>query len=1163
MHSFAVRVVVFCSCVLSCLCFTLPLAGQGTFTVTATPSALSIPQGNQETSTIATTISGGFNNGVSLSASGAPPGVAVSFNPSTIGAPGAGISTMTVSVIRLAQAGNYTITVNASGGGIKQTATVTLTVTAQGLPYFTLSASPSLLNIVQGTQGNSVLTTTVHNGFDHNITLSASGMPSGITVSFVPGIILSPGSGNSKMTISVSSSTPSGTYPITVTASGGGLFQNTAVTVMVASFTISASPASLSIAQGNQGTSQITTAISGGFNYSISLSASSMPTGTTVAFNPQTIPAPGAGNSIMTITVGNSTPVGTYPLTVTGSGGGLLQTVTVTLTVTGSGGGFTLAATPTSLTLQQNGQGYVAVTTRTNGFNNSITLAASGAPFGVTISFNPATIPAPGVGNSTMSIVVFGTTRAGNYPITVTATGGGNKQTVTVTLTVTVAGQPNFSLSAAPASLIVVQGNQGSSSINSTLSGTFNGAINLSASGTPSGVTASFAPATLAAPGSGNSVMTLAANKSVPVGSYPVTVTGNGGGIQQMAVVTLTVAPTGALVLPTSYFMQPYSYTLQVSFGKPPYTYQLVGGSLPAGLTLSQSGTISGSATATGVFPFSVLVTDSSQPPKQETFNYTLNAIIGLDGYGGLTAAPVPNCTQTGYFQLAKVNGRWVLADPDCNAFYRRSVYDADVLFILQQILQQRYDGSIHLWADHSLERMTGWGFNASDIYASLYMLPVPAGGEPPADIQVPFVLYYPALKDVEYAWQTLGLPEPVKDICGGFDSNGYNYYCLNLVDVFDPKWQQGNNGELTFQESLYQNGSSSFNTIPWITSISLGDSDFVFALKGNGGNPYNVGAYPHAGMMAATVNFDYSGQGYQDTELHSKYAWVSYLQNEYGTIDALNQSWNTGGFYTSFGDDGGFGTGTGVLDEDGRHTAWFGTDLANRYFTLVGVNSNLVGDLNAFLYQFTVQTYGVQASTIKTYDHNHLLECGNFGGIGEGGMRPQVMQGLHDSGCDVIVGNWNSTWPAVALSGNQAEYDATGIPVILWYGISSQADSDVSQYPTRGASFADYPSQFARGQQYGNDQQTIFNAQGSNGDYYIMGTAFWGLTDNSSEETNWGFITFMDNAYDGRCAVVAQGTDQYGYPCGGEATNYGDFLDGVTQTNSTILQRVIKSLQQ
>ena len=78
-------------------------------------------------------------------------------------------------------------------------------------------------------------------------------------------------------------------------------------------FTISASPASLSIAQGNKGTSTITTTISGGFNSAISLSASGVPSGTTVSFNPNPIPAPGAGNSTMTITVGGNTPPGPIP----------------------------------------------------------------------------------------------------------------------------------------------------------------------------------------------------------------------------------------------------------------------------------------------------------------------------------------------------------------------------------------------------------------------------------------------------------------------------------------------------------------------------------------------------------------------------------------------------------------------------------------------------------------------------------------------------------------------------------------------------------------------------------------------------------------------------------------------------------------------------------
>src|SRR5208337_3429117 len=79
------------------------------------------------------------------------------------------------------------------------------------------------------------------------------------------------------------------------TSQGGANGYGVVWEITLGSFTISASPASLSIPQGNQGTSTITTAISGGFNSPISLSASGMPTGTTVSFNPPTITTPGAG----------------------------------------------------------------------------------------------------------------------------------------------------------------------------------------------------------------------------------------------------------------------------------------------------------------------------------------------------------------------------------------------------------------------------------------------------------------------------------------------------------------------------------------------------------------------------------------------------------------------------------------------------------------------------------------------------------------------------------------------------------------------------------------------------------------------------------------------------------------------------------------------------
>jgi Putative Ig domain len=612
---------------------------------------------------------------------------------------------------------------------------------------------------------------------------------------------------------------------------------------------------------------------------------------------------------------------------------------------------------------------------------------------------------------------------------------------------------------------------------------------------------------------------------------------------------------------PPAKFEEPYSFNLQdllIQFGQPPYTYQLVSGSLPAGLAMDSSGEVTGTPASVGTSGFTVKVTDSSSPPQQKTLSYFIPVSIGFDTYGGLTAVPIPGCAQTGYFQLMKVNGRWVFADPNCNAFYQRAVYDADRLFILPQIMQSRYGNITALWANHSLERITSYGFNAVDIYYSLYMLPVGTGNNPPATVKIPFNLFFNSLNDVLNRPNDLGLPEPVKDICRGFDSNGYQFYCSNLADIFDPKWVAGNKQELINQEQLYTGG---FSNDPWITAISLGDTDYIFAIKGNGAGPAGTPAYPHPGMLVATANFQYSG--FQDNKLYSKYTWMNYLQKKYVNIAALNAAWGTGGFYTTFGDAGGFGTGTGVLDEDGRHTGWFSSDLHDRYFNLSGVNSNLAADLAAFLYQYTYRVYSVQTNTIRTYDQNHLFVCGTFGGVGEGGTRLPVLRALKDAGCNLIVGNWNSEHPGVALAGNKAQYDATGLPEYLWYAISSQADSDVSGYPENGVAFADYPSQPRRAQQYAKDQQAIFAAQGSNGDYYLLGTSFWSLTDNSSEKTNFGLLSYSDNAYDGRCAVIAQSTDPYGYPCGGETANYGDFLDSVTQTHSTILQKFIKAMLQ
>ncbi len=103
----------------------------------------------------------------------------------------------------------------------------------------------------------------------------------------------------------------------------------------------------------------------------------------------------------------------------------------------------------------------------------------------------------------------------------------------------------DFAISASPTAVSIVQGNSGSSTITTTVSGTFNAAVALTAAGQPTGVTVGFSPSSIAAPGAGSSTMSITVGATVAAGTYPITVTGTGGGKTHTATVNLTVTPSG------------------------------------------------------------------------------------------------------------------------------------------------------------------------------------------------------------------------------------------------------------------------------------------------------------------------------------------------------------------------------------------------------------------------------------------------------------------------------------------------------------------------------------------------------------------------------------------------------------------------------------------
>jgi len=108
-------------------------------------------------------------------------------------------------------------------------------------------------------------------------------------------------------------------------------------------FILGAAPNSLTIVQGNNGTSTITVTPLNGFSGNVNLSASGLPSGVTAGFSPN----PTASTSTLTLTASASAAIGTSTVTITGTSGSLTSTTTIALTVTGNGPSVTV--TPTTL----------------------------------------------------------------------------------------------------------------------------------------------------------------------------------------------------------------------------------------------------------------------------------------------------------------------------------------------------------------------------------------------------------------------------------------------------------------------------------------------------------------------------------------------------------------------------------------------------------------------------------------------------------------------------------------------------------------------------------------------------------------------------------------------------------------------------------------------
>ena len=515
-----------------------------------------------------------------------------------------------------------------------------------------------------------------------------------------------------------------------------------------------------------------------------------------------------------------------------------------------------------------------------------------------------------------------------------------------------------------------------------------------------------------------------------------------------------------------------------------------------------------------------------------------------LDQYGGVK---VPVAKASGAFARAKVGNRWILVTPEGHAFWMLGVFRVDVTGSIDDLndsyanrIVRKYENK-YKWAEQTTKRLRLWGFNTIGEYASRYVLPVKSSsGNPPNTEKMAFVTlsrpsFYGLKNTSNFA------PAPFKDLLNGTDSAVYTGWRGNgTPDVFDPNFQ-------AYAEGALRGGEQ--EPSPWLIGVAVDDAD---NLVGFGPGPELPAAriHPHIGWIVLVTNFQQATNRalnitYADPKVYSKDALRDFLRTKYGTIASLNSAW--GARYTSWDSDGGWPSGKGLLDESGRGP-WVGTDFDRLTRTAPQVRS----DLDAFLYEYAKRYFTVTAGSVRRRWPNTLV----FGPAtlnGWGGLtRGPILRAAGES-VDVLQ----------AIISGQRALDLTvkyagDLPIVTWTGVHANSDSALWRHPHTEFTLK---AQEERGRYYANTTAFLVDATTPSGVKPVVGHRLWAWVDSWGEKRNWGLVSFLDNAYDGKEAVRAPGKDPWGFPTGGEERDYGDFLSGVRRANEAVIQKLLREI--
>lgn len=340
-------------------------------------------------------------------------------------------------------------------------------------------------------------------------------------------------------------------------------------------------------------------------------------------------------------------------------------------------------------------------------------------------------------------------------------------------------------------------------------------------------------------------------------------------------------------------------------------------------------------------------------------------------GYKGIKGAA------TGFFHTERLGDSWWLITPEGHGFFLLSVsmvtyartgvdetgngypHTVERKYAIGQGPKDGFTNWADRWAYYMRDRLKGWGFNTIGTFSyypaaiEIYRDPplFPPTGNMPAN-HMPLIV---TKRSGGYALAQGG----VKNLYGPIWAQVGGHF----PDVFDPKFA-------AFVEGDARSGA--WRDLPWIVFVFPDQTDEMRGTMAN---------HPHLGFIAAAtapaMADDPQALGgakkYDDATIYTKRALKDFLIAKYGgNLQRLNAAWGT--HYTSWDSQGGWGRGTGLLDEDGRNLGdWRSADPQKPRFPA------LRRDLDEFAAEIIRTWYRTVFEAYRKYKPNHLIATANM----------------------------------------------------------------------------------------------------------------------------------------------------------------------------------------